>query len=127
MLSRAQPKGRYTYGLRSSSILAACFNALMLLAATAMIVVEAIRHLADPEPVKAGTVMIVAAIGIVVNTATALLFMGGRDGDINGRGAFLHMAADAAVSAGSASIPVDNRLVDQAMATAARRLLAQAP
>jgi len=99
-LGRRSPKGRYTYGFRSSSILAAFLNALLLLVAIAVIAVEAIRRFSEPAPVAGGTVMIVAAIGIVINTATALLFMSGRKGDLNIRGAFLHMAADAAVSAG---------------------------
>ena len=99
-LGRRSPKGRYTYGFRSSSILAAFFNALLLLVAIVVIAVEAIRRFSEPAPVAGGTVMIVAAIGIAVNTATALLFMSGRKGDLNIKGAFLHMAADAAVSVG---------------------------
>lgn len=99
-LGRRSPKGRYTYGFRSSSILAAFLNALLLLVAIVVIAVEAIRRFSEPAPVAGGTVVIVAAIGIVVNTATALLFMSGRKGDLNIKGAFLHMAADAAVSAG---------------------------
>lgn len=99
-LGRRSPKGRYTYGFRSSSILAAFLNALLLIVAIVVIAVEAIRRFSDPAPVAGGTVMIVAGIGIVINTATALLFMSGRKGDLNIRGAFLHMAADAAVSAG---------------------------
>ena len=99
-LARRSPKGRYTYGLRSSSILAALLNALLLLVAIGVIAVEAIRRFAEPSPVAGTTVMIVAAVGIVVNGVTALLFMSGRKGDLNIRGAFLHMAADAGVSAG---------------------------
>lgn len=99
-LGKRTPSGRYTYGLRSSSILAALLNALLLLVAIGVIAVEAIRRFAEPSPVAGTTVMIVAGIGIVINTATALLFMKGRKGDLNIRGAFLHMAADAAVSAG---------------------------
>lgn len=99
-LGRRSPKGRYTYGFRSSSILAAFLNALLLLVAIVVIAVEAIRRFSEPAPVAGGTVVIVAAIGIVLNTATALLFMSGRKGDLNIKGAFLHMAADAAVSAG---------------------------
>ncbi|MBI0477089.1 cation transporter [Sphingomonas sp. MA1305] len=99
-LGRRRPQGRYTYGFRSSSILAAFLNALLLLIAITAIAVEAIGRFADPEPVAGGTVMIVAAIGIVVNGITAMLFASGRKGDLNIRGAFLHMAADAAVSAG---------------------------
>lgn len=99
-LGRRSPKGRYTYGFRSSSILAAVLNALLLIVAIVIIAVEAIRRFSEPAPVAGGTVMIVAAIGIAVNTATALLFASGRKGDLNIKGAFLHMAADAAVSAG---------------------------
>jgi cobalt-zinc-cadmium efflux system protein len=99
-LAKRSPSGRYTYGLRSSSILAALLNALLLLVAISVIAIEAIGRFADPSPVAGMTVMIVAGIGIVVNGATALLFMSGRKGDLNIRGAFLHMAADAAVSAG---------------------------
>jgi cobalt-zinc-cadmium efflux system protein len=99
-LGRRSPGGRYTYGLRSSSILAALINALLLLVALGVIAVEAVGRFAEPEPVAGKTVMIVAAIGILVNGVTALLFMRGSKGDLNIRGAFLHMAADAAVSAG---------------------------
>jgi cobalt-zinc-cadmium efflux system protein len=99
-LGRRRPGGRYTYGLRSSSILAAFLNALLLLVATAIIAVEAIRRFADPMPVAGKTVMIVAAVGIVINGATALLFMSGRKGDLNIRAAFVHMAADAGLAAG---------------------------
>ncbi|MGY4395827.1 cobalt-zinc-cadmium efflux system protein [Sphingomonas sp. UYAg733] len=99
-LSRRAPRGRYTYGLRGSSILAALANAVLLLVAIGVIAAEAVRRFADPAPVAGTTVMIVAGIGIVINTITALLFMRGRKGDLNIRGAFLHMAADAGVSAG---------------------------
>lgn len=99
-LSKRRPRGKYTYGFRSSSILAALLNAVLLLVAITLIAFEAVRRFSQPEPVAGGTVMIVAGIGIVVNTVTALLFMSGRKGDLNIRGAFLHMAADAAVSAG---------------------------
>lgn len=99
-LGRRAPKGRYTYGFRSSTILAALVNALLLIVAIVVIAGEAIRRFGDPAPVAGGTVMAVAGIGIVVNTATALMFMAGRKYDININGAFLHMAADAAVSAG---------------------------
>ncbi len=99
-LSRRLPTVRRTYGLRRSSILAALFNALFLLIAIGGIAWEAVRRFGDPQPVQGGTVMWVAGVGIVINTATALLFMSGRKSDLNIRGAFLHMAADAAVSAG---------------------------
>ena len=95
---RASP--RFTYGLKKSSILAALINALLLLVAVGGIGAEAIRRLIDPEPANGSTVMIVAGIGILVNGLTALLFASGRKGDLNIRGAYLHMLADAAVSAG---------------------------
>ena len=94
------PSARFTYGYKSSSILAALFNAALLMLALGAILVETIRRLIAPEPVAAGPVMVVAAIGIAINTITALLFLRGREHDINIRGAYLHMAADAAVSAG---------------------------
>jgi cobalt-zinc-cadmium efflux system protein len=100
LLGRRGRSERFTYGLRSGSILAALFNALLLLVAVGGIAWESVRRLIEPVPVVAETVMIVAGIGIVVNTVTALLFMRGSRGDINIRGAFLHMAADAAVSLG---------------------------
>jgi cobalt-zinc-cadmium efflux system protein len=100
VLSARPPSARFTYGFKSSSILAALGNAAFLLVALGAILVETIRRLIEPEPVAGGPVMIVASIGIVINTATALMFMRGRHHDINIRGAYLHMAADAAVSAG---------------------------
>lgn len=99
-LSKRKPSAHYTYGLRRSSILAALFNAVFLLVAVGAIAYEAIGRFADPQPVESTTVMIVAAIGIAVNGVTAWLFASGSKGDINIRGAYLHMAADAAVSAG---------------------------
>ncbi len=99
-LSKRQPTARFTYGLRSSSILAALANALLLLVAVGGIVWEAVLRLGSPEPVSGTIVMVVAGIGILVNTATALLFVRGQQHDINIRGAFLHMAADAAISLG---------------------------
>lgn len=100
LLSARAPSERFTYGLRSSSILAAMFNAIFLLLTVGAISLEAIQRFAHPEPVSGGTVMIVAALGIVVNGFCAWLFAAGREGDLNVRGAFLHMAADAFVSAG---------------------------
>ena len=99
-LARRRPSPRFTYGLRSSSILAALFNAVLLLVAVGAIVVEAVRRLMDPSPVAAGVVMAVAAAGIAINALTAWMFASGRKGDLNIRGAYLHMAADAAVSLG---------------------------
>ena len=89
-----------TYGLRKSTVLAALFNALILLIAVGAISIEAIRKLIYPEQVGGTVMMIVAGIGVVINTLTALLFMKGRERDINIKGAFLHMAADAGVSLG---------------------------
>jgi cobalt-zinc-cadmium efflux system protein len=98
--AKRAPSGRFTYGLKGASILAALANAVFLLVATGAIGWESILRLYEPEPVAGLTVMVVAAIGIVVNGATAMLFASGRKGDINIQGAFLHMAGDAAVSAG---------------------------
>jgi cobalt-zinc-cadmium efflux system protein len=100
ILVRRLPDKKYTYGLRGSSILAALFNAVFLLIAVGAIAWESVQRLAHPEPVAGKTVIVVAAIGIAVNGITAWLFASGAKGDINIRGAFLHMAADAAVSAG---------------------------
>ncbi|WP_066555634.1 cation diffusion facilitator family transporter [Croceicoccus bisphenolivorans] len=100
ILAKRPPSARFTYGLKSSSILAAMANAALLLVALGAILIETLRRLFSPEPVEPGPIMIVAAIGIVINTATALLFVRGRKGDLNIRGAYLHMVADAAVSAG---------------------------
>lgn len=99
-LAKRPSSARYTYGLRGSSILAALFNAIFLLIACGAIVLGAVQRFLRPAPVEPGTMMVVAAIGIAVNLATALLFLRGRHGDLNIRAAFLHMAADAAVSAG---------------------------
>jgi cobalt-zinc-cadmium efflux system protein len=99
-LSVLKPTRRRTYGFRRSSILAALLNALVLLAAVGAIVWEALQRLIEPAPVATGTVVWVAAVGIAINTGTALLFLSGRKDDLNIRGAFLHMAADAVVSLG---------------------------
>ena len=99
-LSRMQPTKRYTYGLRSSSILASLINAIILLIAIGAIAWEAIHRFNQPQEIPGGTVMAVAAFGVVINAATALLFVKGRESDLNIKGAFLHMAADAGVSLG---------------------------
>ncbi len=100
-VSRRQPSSRYTYGWRKSSILATFLNAIFLLLTTGGIVWEAIQRLLQPSSkVEGGIIIIVAAIGILINTATALLFASGRKGDMNIRAVFLHMAADALVSLG---------------------------
>ena len=100
VLSRRPPSPRFTYGLRSSSILAALFNAVFLLVAVGAIAWEAVLRLMNPAPVASMTVLVVAGIGIAINGLTALLFAAGREGDLNIRGAYLHMLADAAVSLG---------------------------
>ena len=99
-LSQMQPTNRYTYGLRSSSILASLINAIILLIAMGAIAWEAIGRFNQPQEIPGGTVMAVAAFGVVINAATALLFVKGRETDLNIKGAFLHMAADAGVSLG---------------------------
>jgi cobalt-zinc-cadmium efflux system protein len=99
-LGKTRPTARHTYGLGRSSILAALSNAILLLIAVGGITWEAIRRFGNPGAVGGKTVMVVAAIGIVLNGGTALLFLSGREHDLNVKGAFLHMAADAAVSIG---------------------------
>ncbi len=99
-LARRSPTERFTYGLRRSSVLAALFNAILLLVSIGAIAWEAIRRIRQPEPVLGQTMIWVAAAGVVINGITAWMFARGRKGDLNIRGAFLHMAADAAVSAG---------------------------
>ena len=98
-LSRFPGNERFTYGLQSGTMLAALANALLLLVAVGIIIWEAIRRFAEPEPILTGTMMAVAGLGILVNGFTALLFMKGQH-DLNVRGAFLHMAADAGISLG---------------------------
>ena len=102
ILARKTPSGRFTYGLRSTSILAALANAMLLLLASGAIAWEAILRFSQPPVVAGLTVMMVAGIGIVINGLSAWLFMKGSKGDLNIRGAYLHMAADAAVSLGVA-------------------------
>ncbi|MBK9323494.1 MAG: cation transporter [Bdellovibrionaceae bacterium] len=99
-LSRKKPTLRYTYGLRRSSILSALFNSVLLLVVVGGITWEAVRRFWTPAEVQTGTMMTVAFIGILINSATALLFASGRKADLNIRGAYLHMAADALVSVG---------------------------
>jgi cobalt-zinc-cadmium efflux system protein len=100
VLARKPPSKRYTYGLRSTSILAALANAMLLVAASGAIAWEAVQRFYHPPAVAGFTVMLVAAIGIAVNGLSAWLFMKGSKSDLNMRGAYLHMAADAAVSLG---------------------------
>ncbi len=99
-LATIKPKGKYTYGLRKTTILVSILNALLLFGAVALIARDAIGKLQDPSPVAGTRVMIVAGFGIIINTITALLFMKGQKQDLNIKGAFLHMAADAGVSLG---------------------------
>ncbi len=100
VLVRTLPTKRHTYGLRRSSILAAMINALILLVAVGAISWESILRFGHPETVASGTVILVASIGIIINGFTAWLFMSGRKQDLNIRGAYLHMMADAAISLG---------------------------
>lgn len=100
ILARRAPTGRYTYGLRSTSILAALANAMFLLVACGGIAWEAVLRFSQPPAVAGMTVIAVAGIGIAVNGLSAWMFMRGSHDDINVRGAYLHMAADAAVSLG---------------------------
>ena len=98
VLAKRAPAGRRTYGLRKATVLASLANAVMLLVAVGVIVSEAVRRFSEPAPVETSIVMLTAGLGVVINGATALLFMRGSQSDLNVRGAFLHMAADAAVS-----------------------------
>ena len=98
VLASRSPSARRTYGWSRATILASLISGLLLLAAVGAIVWEAIGRLADPPQPAGLTIMVVAGIGVIINTATALMFVTGKDHDLNIRGAFLHMAADAAVS-----------------------------
>ena len=98
--AKRPPNERFTYGYKSSTILAALANAALLLVAIGAIAFETAHRMTDPLPVDGTTMIIVAGIGIAINTGTALLFLRGREHDLNIRGAFLHMAADALVSLG---------------------------
>jgi cobalt-zinc-cadmium efflux system protein len=99
-LGRRAATERHSYGLQRSTVLAALANAVLLLVAVGAIILEAVQRLEAPSPVTADTVIWVALAGIVINAGTAMMFMSGRKGDLNIRGAFLHMAADALISAG---------------------------
>jgi cobalt-zinc-cadmium efflux system protein len=98
VLARRAPAGRRTYGLRKGTILASLANAVLLLVAVGVIVSEAVRRFGEPTPLDTQVVMLIASAGVLINGATAMLFMRGSHSDLNVRGAFLHMAADAAVS-----------------------------
>ena len=97
-LAKRAPTARRTYGLRKATILASLTNAILLMLAVGAIVSESIQRFAQPATVSTGIVMLTAGLGIVINTVTALMFMRGSQSDLNVRGAFLHMASDAAVS-----------------------------
>ena len=123
MMARQPASPRFTYGLKKAPILAALANSIFLVMAVGAIGAEAIRRLMHPSPTEGGTVVAVAAIGIVINGLTAMLFARGREHDINVRGAYLHMAADAAVSgavvlAGLVIVWTGQRWVDPAMSLA---------
>ncbi|MGE0874319.1 MAG: cation diffusion facilitator family transporter [Burkholderiales bacterium] len=98
--TRLRPDERHTYGWRRASIMASFANAVILLIAMGSLAWEALQRLQAPSAIEGGTVMVVAGIGMLINAATAALFMSGSGRDLNIRGAFLHMAADALVSAG---------------------------
>lgn len=100
VLASRPPSERYTYGLKSSSILAAIANAALLWVALGAILLETLRRMTDPAPVAGTNMMLVAGVGIFVNALSAMLFARGRKSDINLRAAFVHLMADAAVSAG---------------------------
>lgn len=123
LMARRAPSRRFTYGLKKAPILAALFNSLFLLVAVGAIAAEAIRRLVHPSPTQGVTVAVVAAVGVIVNGATAWLFSRRGQEDINVRGAFLHMTADAAVSlavivAGLVILWTGQQWVDPAMSLA---------
>lgn len=99
-LARRAAGSRQTYGYGKATVLAALSNALLLIFACGAIAFEAVRRLAEPAPVMSGLIMAVAAIGFVINLGTALLFIRDQHSDLNAKGAYLHMMADAAVSVG---------------------------
>ena len=99
-LVKKSANGKYTYGYKKASVLAAFLNAMILLVAIGVIMWEAIGRFAEPQRVEGTTIMLVAGIGVVINAVTALLFFSGRKQDLNIKGAFLHMAADAGISLG---------------------------
>jgi cobalt-zinc-cadmium efflux system protein len=100
VLSARQPTHRYTYGLRRSSIMAAVANATILLIISGAVAWDAVLRLISPQPTRGLVVIVVAAAGIAVNGGTALLFRSHRKEDLNARGAFQHMAADALIALG---------------------------
>lgn len=100
-LAKVKSSQQYTYGYRKSTILVSLFNALILLVAVGAIGWEAVRRFTHPEPVPGGMMAVVAGIGIVVNAASAFLFMRDKEKDLNVKGAYLHLLADAMVSLGT--------------------------
>lgn len=106
ILAKASPTKQRTYGFRRSSVLAAVINAVVLLITVGAIAWEAILRLKAPTAVQEKTVIVVALLGVVVNGATALMFLRGRKSDLNIRGAFAHMASDAAITLGVAAAGV---------------------
>ena len=99
-LAQAHPTARYTYGYKKSTVLISLFNSLILLIAVGVIVAESVRRMVHPQPIPGGVIVWTAGIGVLVNGFTAWLFMKDRRRDLNVRGAYLHMIADALVSVG---------------------------
>jgi cobalt-zinc-cadmium efflux system protein len=99
-LAKVKPTDKYTYGYKKTTIIVALFNAFVLLVSIGAISYEALHRIIDPEPLPGETISIVAGIGIVINTVTALLFLSNKDKDLNIKSAFMHLLADAIVSAG---------------------------
>lgn len=99
-LARRKPSPRRTYGFSRATIIASMFSGLLLLVAVGAIAWEAVSRLITPVPAAGVTMMVVAGLGVVINSVTAMFFFRGKDSDLNIRGAYLHMAADAAVSLG---------------------------
>lgn len=99
-LSQRKPTLKFTYGFRRSTILTALLNTILLLVAVTFIIVETIKRIKDPAPIKSDSVIIIAAIGIIINGFTAWLFVKGKNHDLNIRSAFIHFVADALVSLG---------------------------
>ena len=98
LLATRKPTPRRSYGFRRATILASLISALLLLVALGAIAWEAVDRFSQPRLLSGGTIIVVAGIGVVINTITALMFLSGRKSDLNIRGAYLHMAADAHVS-----------------------------
>ena len=99
-LAKVHPNSRYTYGYKKSTILVSLLNAVILLVAVGAIVIESIHKLSNPAVVPGGAIAWVAGVGVLINAFTAFLFMKDKEKDLNVKGAYLHMAADALVSVG---------------------------